>query len=92
MSKALLFTLSLGVIIFWIGIFSQRQINNRMKMEKKHLSGGGNARRLSCISYMTLVRERRAPALPLIIAVTCMPLGIAIVFGAITWYNHLKLK
>ena len=52
MSKALLFIVALGVIVFWIGIFAQKRINNQVK--KEQLSPDG--RRLSWSLYISLVK------------------------------------
>ena len=42
------------------------------------------------LTYWRLVKQKGAPAWPLIINVTSIPLGILIVFGSIVWINHLR--
>jgi hypothetical protein len=44
------------------------------------------------LTYLQLVRKRQAPTWPLIVAATCIPLGIVVIFGAIPWNNHLRLR
>jgi hypothetical protein len=53
---------------------------------------GGQSARNTELSYMRLVKETHAPAWPLYVSWTCVPLGIAVMFGAILWHNHLKLR
>jgi hypothetical protein len=76
--------ISLGFLIFVVGGLARTYMNFRLN---GHLwrgqSGQSTERR-----YGRLIKEGKAPVLPLVLAVTLMPLGIATVFGTIIWHNE----
>jgi hypothetical protein len=89
MSRSLPFIVVLGFVVFCIGGLARTYMN--ISLSKRSLSGG-QKRRSTELRYKSLMREHNAPAWPLFVAITCMPLGIVIIFFAIAWSNHLRLR
>jgi len=83
MSRPFVLMISLGFLLFTVGGLARTYMNFRLN---DHLwrgqSGQSTERR-----YSRLIKERKAPVLPLVMAVTLMPLGVAMVFGTIIWHN-----
>jgi hypothetical protein len=66
--------LAIGFLISGTGMYSLTYVEHPLNRSRRH---------------MVSTQERRAPLWPLYVAFTCIPLGIAIMFGAIVWKNHL---
>jgi hypothetical protein len=80
-------SIAIGFIIFCIGgaarVYMDFSVNGwRAAYDLKR----GNTE----LTYWRLVKQRGAPVVPLIVSVTCISLGILIVFGSILWINHLR--
>jgi hypothetical protein len=89
MSRSLLFIVALGFIVFCIGGLARTYMN--LSLNKRSLPGE-QKRRSTELRYKRLMKEHDAPAWPLFVAITCMPLGIVIIFFAIAWSNHIRLR
>jgi hypothetical protein len=75
---------AIGFGIFCVGGVARVYMDfaaNGMNMFRKFQRGNTE------LGYWRLVKERNAPALPLFLSVVCIPVGILIVFGAITLVN-----
>lgn len=83
MSRQFVLMISLGFLLFIVGGLARTYMNFRLN---GHLwrgqSGQSTERR-----YSRLIKAGKASVLPLVLAVTLMPLGIAMVFGTIIWHN-----
>jgi hypothetical protein len=49
-------------------------------------------RRNTETEYSHLVKESIAPRLPLFASLICIPVGLALLIGAIIYSNHLRIK
>lgn len=83
MSRQFALMISLGFLLFIIGGLARTYMNFRLNNHLWRGQGGQSTER----RYSRLIKEKKAPVLPLILAVTLMPLGIAMVFGTIIWHN-----
>jgi hypothetical protein len=89
LQRDLLFPIVFGFVVACIGMLA------RIYMDFSVKDGDILSRptgRNTEMEYERLMKEQGAPSWPLYVALTCIPLGIAIVFGAILWRNHLKLR
>ena len=87
--KSLPFILALGLIVSCIGVFARIYMD--ISLSHAHLSDS-QKRRNTELRYFHLIKQRGVPAWPLVVAISCIPLGIVIIFGAIVWNNHLRLR
>jgi hypothetical protein len=83
------FSLSIatGFIVFCIGGVARAYMDfavNGWKMF--YVLRRGNTE----LAYWRLRRQQQAPAWPLFVALTCMPLGIIILVGSIIFSDHLR--
>lgn len=84
MSRQFVLMISFGFLLFIIGGLARTYMNFRLNAHLwRGQSGQSTERR-----YSRLVKERKAPVLPLVLAVTLLPLGIAMVFGTVIWHNE----
>ena len=74
MQKLFFPILATGFVICGIGMYCMTYVEHRLNRSQKRI-GSTNG--------------RSAPVWPLYVAFICIPLGIAIMFGAIVWKNHL---
>jgi len=74
--------------MFCVGILARTYMN--LTINKGQLWGG--RRGVTELAYARLIKERHAPTWPLIVTVVCVPIGIAVMFAAIAWNNHLKVR
>ena len=81
--------LALGFIISCIGIFARIYMDRSVSRARRL---GAHRGRNTELTYLHLVKQQRAPSWPLVLAASCIPLGIVIIFGAILWNNHLRLR
>jgi hypothetical protein len=88
MSKSMLFAVAFGFIIFCIGALARTYMNLSLS---KQSSLGDQKRRSTELRYRSMMKERSAPAWPLLVTITCIPLGILTIFFAIAWNNHSRL-
>jgi hypothetical protein len=89
MQRDLPFILAVGFIVFCIGGFA------RVYMDSSWKNGrfwGGHSTRNTELNYIRMEKETGKSRWPVYLAAICIPLGIAIVFGAILYYNHLRLR
>jgi hypothetical protein len=63
-------------------------MNVRLKGWNLLRSPGGSTEK----RYMRLMHEQGAPAWPLFVTILCIPLGIAVFFGAIVWFNIHRVR
>jgi NADH:ubiquinone oxidoreductase subunit 5 (subunit L)/multisubunit Na+/H+ antiporter MnhA subunit len=84
MSREFVLMISLGFFLFIIGGLARTYMNFRLNGHLWRGQGGQSTER----KYSRLIKGRNAPVLPLVMAVTLMPLGIAMVFGTIIWHNR----
>ena len=87
--KSLPFILALGFIVSCIGIFARIYMD--ISLSHAQLSNSQKGRNTE-LRYFHLIKQRGVPVWPLVVAVSCVPLGIVIIFGAIAWNNHLRLR
>ena len=73
------FVTLLGFFVFTLGGFAHAYMNLRTNRWWR-----GNSR-----DYKEFIRENDGPVWPLYVKLICMPLGVAIVFGAILFGNYL---
>lgn len=79
--------ISLGFLLFVAGWLARTYMNFRLN---GHLWRGQSGQSTE-LRYSQLIKDGKAPVLPLVLAITLMPLGIAMVFGTIIWYNKHRL-
>jgi hypothetical protein len=84
MSRQFALMISLGFLFFVAGGLARTYMNLRLNGHLWRGQGGQSTER----RYSRLIKEGKAPVLPLVLAVTLMPLGIAVVFGTIIWHNN----
>ena len=89
MSNRFALMLASGFVIFGIGALSRAYMN--ILISQSPLSGGSNTRSTE-LRYKRLIKEKGARSWPLVVTVTCMPLGILLVFAAIVGSNYLGTK
>ena len=79
MSKGLYDPALLGFVVFCIGGFARMYMVVRINGWSGYLSSQRNL----ITNYRKLISQQAAPIWPLVVSVTCMPLGLAIVFAVI---------
>lgn len=82
MSQRLRILVAVGLSVFFVGGIARTYMNIQLRGWRSFIVP---ARGLTERQYGQLIRERGAPMWLLILSVSCIPLGIAIVFGAILW-------
>jgi hypothetical protein len=88
MLKNLDFYVAIGFITFCIGGLARTYMNITLDGWSSFVRSKGNTEK----RYKQLMKEKGAPAWPLIVTVILMPLGIVIAFAAIGWSNHLRAR
>ncbi len=88
MSRNLDFILDLGFLIFCVGGLARTYMNYSLD----GWSLRGQFTGITEKRYKRLMKEKGAPAWPLIVTVTLMPLGVVIGFGAILWSNLMRAR
>ncbi len=83
MTSQLVAMVSLGFALFVVGGLARTYMNLRLNRHLWRGQAGQSTER----RYIRLIKERKAPVLPLVLTLTLMPLGIVLVFGAIVWHN-----
>lgn len=87
--KVLPLILALGFIVSCVGIFARIYMDRSVNRARPLGAHRGSNTELT---YLHLVKQHRAPSWPLFLAASCIPLGFVIIFGAILWNNHLRLR
>jgi hypothetical protein len=87
MPTHLLLVIVLGFVVFLIGGLARTHMNRVIRDSNPGAYLYGKSTE---VGYLRLVKGRKAPILPFLVTIVCIPLGVALVFGAIAWHNHLK--
>ncbi|HEY1903208.1 MAG TPA: hypothetical protein VGG56_12290 [Terracidiphilus sp.] len=88
--KNLPFIVAIGFIVFCVGGLARVYMDFSSKNGR--FWGGNSAQKNTELSYIRMAKETGKSQWPVYLAAICIPLGIAIVFGAILYHNHLRLK
>jgi hypothetical protein len=87
MSRNLLWIVGLGFIVFCIGALARTYMNLSLNKQSRQ---GERGRGSTELRYKSLMKDHGAPVWPFVVTMTCMPLGIVIIFFAIAWSNHMR--
>jgi hypothetical protein len=82
MPNILPWLLAIGFIIFTVGAAARIYMDLRLRGSSRvGMSRGGLTER----NYRQLMKDQDVPRWPLVLSLSCIPLGVVLVFGAIIW-------
>jgi hypothetical protein len=89
MSNRFVLMLASGFVVFGTGGLSRAYMN--ILISQSPLSSGSNTRSTE-LRYKRLIKEKGTRVWPLVVTVTCVPLGILLALAAIVGSNYLGTK
>jgi hypothetical protein len=84
---AMLFFL-IGLLLAFTGLASRGYMDFCLRRHNRHRGWRYNTE----AEYMRLIKDRQARRWPLYTSIVLTPIGIIMVFGAIVYNNHMRLK